>query len=639
LFAALLSGAALYPFHLRSQGAERLAEWLRRERITVFHSVPTVLRHLARVAKGKKAFPDVRLVRLGGEPVLRSDVGLFREHFSDECVFIQSFSSAETGIVSTFSLKKETVLASPRIPVGHPAPGVEIFLLDEQNRPLKNGGEGRIAVRSPRLKQGYWRQPELTDERFKSDGPSADSRLFLSNDIGRFLPDGSLEHLGRADLLVKIRGQRVDLGEVEAALMTTGLAREGVVLAHEDKPGEKRLIAFLVPNHGADVSPQNLRRLLSAHLPGYMVPAEFVTLEKLPQTPAGKVDRAALRLPTRRETKAVLGREHLPRDAMETRLLRIWESTLKIKPISRKDDFFELGGTSLQSVEVLLQIEELFGVSMPPSTLVEHSTIEKLSELLASQGAVPSGVLVKLREGGQGRPLFLIHSGQGDLASYGLLTRRLPGRPIFGLQSVGLHGESWPLTDMRAMAQRYLLEILKHDPTGPYLLAGTCMGGVIAFELAQMLTNQGKAVSFLGLMDTMFPLPKTFGKPWLSKGYISITTPLRERWQMLRWKTIRGLGLRQSDRRLRAYRRFIVRMNGRALRFYKPEFYSGKMTLFITTDTRFEHQDPRLMMEPLARVTEVVKIPGHRATLFMKPTVDKLAQQLQHAVESSEKVT
>jgi amino acid adenylation domain-containing protein len=637
LFATLLSGATLCLFHVRSQGVERLAHWLDDERITVFHTVPTIFRHLGRVNIKKNSFNEMRLVRLGGEAVLAGDVEIFRKHWPESCQLMQSLSSTETGIICASVINKDKALPNGRVSAGYPVRGVEIFLLDEKNQAVKDGAEGKMAVRSRRLKQGYWREPELTEEKFRSDEHDPNLRTFFSNDIGKFLPDGSLEHLGRADALVKIRGQRVDLGEVEAAMVGTGFAHEAVVVAHEDKPGEKRLVCFFVPRPGVDT--ENIRRELRVKMPEYMIPAEFVAIDKLPQTGAGKIDRAALRSPPpRRDGKITLGRSHRSRDVLDKRLMGIWESVLKISPISRKDDFFDLGGTSLQSIEVLRQIEELFGVSLPPSTLAEYNTIEKLSGLLAGQGVGYSqNILVKLREGSSGRPLFLIHSAHGDVASYGLLARRLTGSPVYGLQSVGLRGESWPLTDLSAMARRYLQEILAQDPTGPYMLAGTCMGGMVAFELAQMLVRQGKTVSFLGLLDAGLPLPKTWQKPWWHKIYYRLSAPVHDGWQALRWKTVRALGLGQSDRFLPGYRRFVARVNGRAMRDYKPDIYPGKVTLFITVDTHFDTEDPRLMMVPLAETAQVVKIPGERSGLFRKPAVDELAQQLQSVIEMSEK--
>ena len=635
LFAALLSGATLCPFHVRSQGVERLADWLRSERITIFHSVPTIFRHLARATNGKNSFGSVRLVRLGGEPVLRGDVEIFRQQCPDNCRLVQSLSSTETGIISTFTMDKHTVLQNQRVPSGHAVRGVEIFLVDEKNQPVQNGGEGKIAVRSARLRQGYWRQPELTAEKFLPDGRDPNVRIFISNDVGRFLPDGSLEYLGRADQLVKIRGQRVDLSEVEAALLATELVKEVVVTARADESGEKRLAAYVVPRAGASASAQNFRRELYTQLPEYMIPQDIVALEKLPWTAAGKIDRQALPPPPENRPPARRGSE--PRDLVESQLARIWQSVLGLPRIDRHDDFFDLGGTSIQSAEVLARIEESFGAALSPSTLVEHSTIERLAGLIAGYVVIPSPrPLVPLRAADAGRPLFLIHSGQGDVASYGLLARRLPGRPIYGLQSVGLQGESWPLMSISAMARRYLPDIIASDPAGPYLLGATCMGGMVAFELAHMLVRQGRKVGLLALFDVPYPLPKWQHHDWIERLYGPIRDPVRDAFRMLRWSIIRAGGLGHNPHRLPAYRRFVAHMNSRANRSYKPEFFPGAMTLFITAESKSPREDLRLVMRRYAQDARVVSIPGHRSGLFVRPAVDELARQLQNALELAE---
>ncbi len=637
LFGALLNGATLCPFPLRSQGFERLAVWLRERRISVYHSVPTVFRHLARAA-GKNSFETLRLIRLGGEPVLRGDVEIFRRHCPDHCRLLHALSSTETGLISALMIDKQTVLPNRRVPAGRTVPGVEVLLLDEHGQPVKNSGDGKIAVRSAHLCRGYWRQPDATAEKFRADEKNPRLRIFISNDLGRFLPDGSLEHLGRADQLVKIHGQRVDLGEVEAALLAAELVKEAAVTAWEDESGEKRLAAYIVPRAGADVSPQNFRRELLRQLPEHMIPNDFVVLEKLPQTVAGKIDRRALPLPPTPESKNGLSRGQRPRDVIETRLARIWESVLNLSPIGRNDDYFELGGTSLQSVEVLLHIEELFGVLLPPSTLAEHSTIEKLAALVVDHAVIPSpSPLVKLRDDDGGRPVFLVHSGQGDVASYGLLTRRLPGRPIYGLQSVGLQGESWPLMSVPTMARRYLPEIIKRDPTGPYLLAGTCMGGMVALELAQLLVQQGRQVGLLALLDSLHPQPSWQHHEWREKLYGPARDTVRDAFRMLRWSIIRASGLGQRARWLLAFRRFVTHMNSRANRSYKPKPYPGIITLFITAETRFPREDRRLLMRCYAKEARIITLPGNRAGLFIKPAVDELAQQLQICLKSAEK--
>mgnify|MGYP001545417886 CR=1 FL=1 len=633
LFATLLNGATLCPFHLRTQGVGRLADWLPRENITIFHSVPTVFRHLARAAENKNSFASVRVVRLGGEPVLRGDVEIFRRQCPDDCRFIQSLSSTETGMICTLTMDQQTPLPPGRVAAGFPVRGVEVFLVDENKRPVAAGSEGRIAVRSARLRQGYWRQPELTAENFLPDIQDSSRRIFISNDLGRFLADGSLEHLGRADQMMKIRGQRVDLGEIEAAVLATGLAREAVVIGRKDESGEEHLAAYFVPCAGADVSLQNFRGRLRRQFPEYMIPGDFIPLEKLPQTPGGKIDRRALPSPARPETK--LSRARKPRDLVETRLARIWKSVLNVSSVGRADDFFQLGGTSLQSVEVLLRIEELFGVALPPSTLAERSTVEKLAELLTDHVVIPAPTpLVTLREGGVGRPLFLIHSGQGDVTSYGLLARRLTGRPIYGLQSVGLQGESWPLMSIKAMAQCYLREIKDKDSTGPYLLGATCMGGMVAFEIARQLVGEGRKVALLAFFDVNYPLPQNRHPDWIERFYGPWRDRVRDGARMFRWFVIRAAGFGRSPRGRADYRRFVAHMNSRAFRRYRPEFFPGEIKLFNTVNAKFAREDLRLRMRQYAEISQVISIPGDRSTLYVPPAVDELAWQLQNILES-----
>ena len=637
LFGALLNGATLCPFNVRSQGVERLADWLRREHVSVYHSVPTVFRHLARVAGGKRFFESLRLIRLDGEPMLRGDVEIYRQHAPANCRLMHALSSTETGLISALMIDRQTALPDRRVPVGHPIRGVEVSLLNEQGRPVKAGDEGQIAVRSAQLAQGYWLRPEATAEKFRSDDRDTRIRIFVSADMGRFLPDGNLEHLGRADQLVKIRGQQVDLGEVEAALQAVKSAQEAVVVAREDSSGERRLVAYVVPRPGADMPPQTYRRELRAQLlPEHMIPNDFVTLARLPQTPGGKVDRLALPPPPR-ETRAATGHSRKPRDFIEGKLAQIWQSVLGISPIGRHDDFFNLGGTSIQSAQVLVRIEEAFGTSLPPSTLAEHETIEQLAALLADHAVIPSpSPLVPLRAAMTGRPLFLIHSGQGDVATYGLLVRRLPNRPIYGLQSVGLQGECWPLMSIRAMARRYLPEIVAKDPTGPYLLGATCMGGMVAFELAHMLVCQGRKVGLLALFDVPCPPPRWQHHDLIERLYGPIRDPVRDAFRMLRWSIVRAAGRGRDAHWLPAYRRFVAHMNSRANRSYKPSFYPGVMTLFITADKKYPREDLRLLMRHHVQKALVFTVSGNRSGLFVRPAVDELARQLQSAIELAE---
>lgn len=643
LFAALLNGATLCPFHVRSQGVERLAEWLHQQQISVYHSVPTIFRHLMKSLGANRRPESVRLVRISGEPALRSDIEAYREHCPADCLLMHSLSATETGPITSMMIDKQTPLTGWRVPAGHVVSGAKVLLVDENSQVVDSGKEGRIAVCSAYLAQGYWRQPDLTAETFRTNIHDPQTRVFITGDLGRFLPEGSLEHLGRTDRVVKIRGQRVDLEEVEAALQATGIFEEAAATAPEDASGEHQLVAYIVPRDRRQVTSQDCRRSLRQSLPEHMVPNDFVPLACLPQTLGGKVDRLALpRLRghaiSHSNTKRTVStlwfrnrngsRRRRPLDGIEKKLTDIWETALGVSPIKRHDDFFDLGGTSLQSAQVLAGIEETFNVALSPSTLTEYGTIEALAPWLANHSVLSSpSPLVQLSSSASGRPLFLIHNGQGNVTTYGQLVRRLPDRPIYGLQAIGLQGEGWPLMSIPAMARRYLQEVLAIDSTGPYLLAGTCMGGLIAFEMAQQLVRQGRPVGLVALLDSNHPGPR------LSLAEL-VEDTVRDTFRMLRGLFMHSLGLARRTRYLPAYRSFVVNMTSRANRFYWPVSYPGTITLIVTIDTTYPGQDLRQMMAQHGRQVRVIKIPGQRKDLFVRPVVEELARQMQNCLNA-----
>jgi amino acid adenylation domain-containing protein len=632
LFTALLNGAAICPFHVRSQGTERLAAWLHEQRITVYHSVPTIFRQLLRTVRDDSFFETLRLVRLGGEAMFPTDVEAFQKRCPGGCRLMHALSSTETGLISAFIMGKNAAPAGPRIPVGQTVRGVEVVLLDDQYQPVQAATEGRIAVRSAHLAQGYWRQPGATAKAFRKESSHPHTRLFITGDLGQFRPDGCLEHLGREDQQVKIRGRRVDLMEVEAALKSTNLVANAAAAAHADARGELRLVGYIVPRNGTGVTPQSCRHALQSSAPAHLIPTDFVMLRNLPLTSGGKVDRRSL--PPPKQTDPPAKPQATPSDTFEAKLLTIWQTVLGSGPgiIGRKDDFFDLGGDSLRAVQMLVQIEETFGVILPPEVLIEHSTIEKLASVIKDRTIVHTdNPLVELRAAPAGRPLFLIHNGKGAVLTYSQLVRRLPGRPIYGLQSRGLRGESWPLTRIPDMVRYYLPEVLAKDPTGPYLLAGSCMGAMVAFEMAQQLVRLGRTVGWLALIDSSAP-PFSGRRSHFNEQFVD---PVRDAVRILRWAIIRRMGRGRSPRSIRAYRHFVSGMNGRAWHAYRPQMYPGKVTLIQTAEP-FAREDRRPLMAQYARESQTIVIPGNRSGLFAPPAVDELARQLQSSLDHIE---
>lgn len=240
--------------------------------------------------------------------------------------------------------------------------------------------------------------------------------------------------------------------------------------------------------------------------------------------------------------------------------------------------------------------------------------------------------LVMLREGNGERPFFLVHSGQGDVVTYGLLVRLLKERPVYGLQAPGVHGESWPLMDVSAMATHYLAEIITKDETGPYLLAATCMGGMVAFEIACRLTQMGRSVGLLALMDV--PTSPYAGRR--SHWHEALIDPVRDALRIFRWSFARigGLKIKPSD--LPEYRRFVANMTGRARRRYRPGFFPGTVTLILTADTRYAVGDTRQLITRHASEARTFWIPASRSGLFVRPTVEELARVLQNRLDEAE---
>lgn len=630
---ALLNGAALFLFPIVEKGATGLKKWMLENKITVYVSSTSVFRSFVKTLDAADLFPDARLIRFGSEAATANDFAAFRKHFPDKCVFLNSLSSSETGNIAQHRFAHGDCVAEGRLPVGWPATGVEMLLLDENGREVRDGETGEIFVRSHYLSPGYWRNELLTAERFSQNGGGV--RVFRSGDLGRRLANGSLMFMDRKDARIKIHGYRVELSEIEEVLAQQPDMENVFVSARTAPNGETQIVAHVIPRAGRNCTAETLRRALRQTLPAYMMPAHFVFLEKFPLTPHGKIDREAL--PSPPENKKTLRRGERPRDIVESRLTKIWESALGVSPVGRRDDFFDLGGTSLQSVEILLHIEEAFGASLPPSILTEHSTVEKLAALIAGHVVISSpGPLVLLQDADGGRPLFLVHSGQGDVTTYGPLARRLPGRPIYGLQSIGLHGENWPLMSVPAMARRYLSEVISKDPTGPYLLGGTCMGGMVAFEMARMLVRQGREIALLALFDVPHPLKSWQHHELKERVYAPLRDPVRDGFRILRWSIARSIGLTRHARQLPAYRRFVAHMNSRANRSYMPKKFPGAAALFVTVDTKFPREDLRLLMRRHVQETKIVALPGKRSGLFIQPAVDELARQLQACMKSAE---
>ncbi len=506
IFSAALNGATLFPFDVRAGGLTRLADWLRRERITIYHSSASLFRYLLGCTDAPGAYPDVRIVKLGSERLFRSDVELWRRRFPETCLLVNALSSTEAGTVCQAVLGKGDPIDSAVAPVGFPVADMEVLLLDDAGRPVGCGSPGEIVVRSRYLSPGYWRRPDLTREAFSAVPGAGGVRVYRTGDVGRIGPVGGLRYLGRKDFRAKIRGHGVEVAEVEAALLELGRLEQAVVTLQEDGGGETKLVAYAVPRRGeASPAAHELRRLLAAKLPDHMIPAAFVLLQQLPLTPGGKVDRLALPRPD--APAAGRGGAYVgARDALEHELCRIWEDVLGVKPVGVRDEFGGLGGHSLQAADMLARVERTFGERIPPAALFPEATVERLAQALSGQarGASPS-IVSALQARGSLPPFFFWH---GDLGGglYCLRLARALGaqQPFYAVHPFGLDGRPVPPT-IEQMAACCLPALRGIQREGPYYLGGYCNGGLVAFEVARRLRRRGQAVALLALVDVWTP--------------------------------------------------------------------------------------------------------------------------------------
>ncbi|MEH2330102.1 non-ribosomal peptide synthetase [Nostoc sp.] len=379
IFCSLLNGATLLPYDVKQEGLIGLSNWLNQQEITIFFAVATMFRHFVNTLTQQDKFPKLRLIQVGSETVYKKDVELYKQHFSDNCILVVNLGGSEISPIRQYFVDKETEIIGSTVPAGYAVEDHEVLLVDEQDQPVESNQIGEIVVRSRYLFCGYWQRPDLTEAVLLKDVQEENKLLYKTGDLGCMLPDGCLLHLGRKDFQVKVRGYRIDVSEVEMALINTNLIREAAVVASPDHLGEQHLRAYIVPALQQAFSLRELRSLLLESLPDYMVPSTFMTLEALPLTPNGKVDR--LGLPAFSQVqRAPLESLVLPRASTEQILVDIWTQILGIEEIGIYDNFFELGGHSLLVNQLIAQLFNAFSINIPLITVFELPTIAQLAK-------------------------------------------------------------------------------------------------------------------------------------------------------------------------------------------------------------------------------------------------------------------
>jgi amino acid adenylation domain-containing protein len=646
LYVPLTAGATIHLMERHFAGdGPKLIEMIRSTGAALVFGTPTSWRLM--LEAGWTGSPNLQIIT-GGEvlplSLARTLTGMTRALWNH-------YGPTETSICAT----REQVLPDAElITLGWPIEGVRIYVLDGQLNQVPAGEVGEIYIGGAGVGRGYLNRPELSARTFVSDpfDDRTDARMYKTGDLGRLLPDGRLDFQGRADNQIKLRGFRIELEEIEAAVREYTGVHASVVQLVEYAADDQRLVAYYLSDH--QVSSGDLRDFLRQRLPFYMLPSELIPLESLPMTINGKIDRAALdavriKFEARSQAEAVLP----PADNLEARLRLIWQRLLKVRNIGPTDDFFDLGGHSLLATRMFAEIEKLTGRSIPLSVLVQNPTVRELAEYIHSRPETGWPGLVPIQERGTATPLFIAHGLGSNLLLFRQLAEDLgPGQPVYGIQlAADVHAT---LDDLRleAFAARYVEEICAVDPVGPYALAGHSLGGLLVFEIANQLRRRGKAVGVLALLDCNFhvaqraenlPPPESVSLAeaivhWRKKisrlveGGIINTVWRKILYNKLMFK----IWVLRKTYREGSFYPHIFGLDPYIALFaerYRPQPIDDDAVLFVAEDQLAPASVGVGWSQVVRGRLDIQKIPGAHQTIFTRPNVTVLAQELAKRIE------
>ncbi len=599
----------------------------------------------------------LRLVTFGGEAVGPESVAAWRKKLKPSARMINFYGPTEATVNCTYYEIMVDEPAGP-IPIGKPQINNRLYVLDRHLNLSPLGTPGELHIGGPQVATGYLGEPDLTSERFIPDpfSENGEARIYKTGDMVRYRPDGQLEFLGRTDHQVKIRGFRIELHEIQTAVEAHPSVREAYIMVREDIPGSMNLTAYLVPAGGRKIDPAGLKAFVRDRLPGYMIPADMVILERLPIASGGKIDRDSLPPPPGRQ----LNKSRIqPRTPIEKLLAGLFSRTLKVDKVGLDDDFFDLGGHSLLAIKLISKLEKEMGRSLAVTTLFEAPTVAKLARVLdQAMGSKDSSFMVKIKSGEAERPFF--HIGQVDKPVRTFAKYLDISNPVYLLHVQPLDPKAPLLTDVREIADYCLEEIRKVQPQGPYLLSGYCLGGLVAFEIAQRLLEVGEEINYLGLFEcylpeSMQPKPgmtrsariKSMVRFYLDqrprKGFISdliwvfirlCQKCLNTAWSLI-CRMVHSFSARLNRPAPLVCKNEMVAL-GLAQKGYLPEPYPGSASIFRAAEIGpWLDVDPDLgWSEYIRGEVTVIQVPGDHASMYDEPNVAEFAKMVEESLRN-----
>ena len=651
LFLPLLNGATLVLVDENtSKDGRLLLEVLQQKHISILQATPTTWKML--IDLGWETPLPIKAL-CGGEAL---PLNLAKQILQKCDTLWNMYGPTETTI---WSAVKKIHQEDKTITIGKPIANTELYIIDNNNNLMPPNEIGEIAIGGDGVANGYKNRPELTEEKFIKNpfNTTSGNALYKTGDLGKLLPSGELVCLGRTDQQVKIRGHRIELGDIEQTLITLNGVKDAVVTVQSE-----RLIAHIVhddttKNLAHDILIERWRQHLKNELPSHLMPYEFKFLNELPKTLNGKVDRKALTTPNSPKTETPSFTP--PRTKPEQLVSEIWQKCLGINKIDIFSNFFELGGHSLTAVKVMALLEKETGKRLPLSALFEYSTIEKFAQLLDMDNRfITWDSLVPIKRKGNKTPLYIVHGAGMNVLIFNALAKNLDDdQPVYGLQAKGLNGIDEPFGTVEEIAAHYVEAITKNNPTGPYALAGYSFGGIIAYEMAHQMLSQNKKVTMLAMLDS-YAHPSYYYKTQIRKSLASLNYNFRSYTYVLlqmlsskkhfkeRLKTQINdfknycLSLkygRQKQHELIYQQPYkLDKMNNLASAKYHLTPRALKIDLFrVNDETYFMHDRKYLGWKNIAlKGVEVHNIPGDHNQLFSPPNDKKSAMILQKVLDT-----
>ena len=662
IFVPLITGGTLYIVNDTYRlNTGNLLRFIDEQQINRLFLPYAVVQFLAETAQMYEMYPAcIKEIITGGELLrITPQIANFFTLLSD-CILMNVYGPTEASVWVTELKLKGNAQNWPRIPsLGKPIAGAQLFITDKDLQLLPDGEVGEILIHGDCIALYYLNKPEQTAERFIEwlHPQKGLLRVYRTGDMAAYNADGTLQFNGRRDEQVKIRGgNRVELGEIEVVIGEIKGVSQVQVMAREDIPDQKRIVAYIIVTDLA-LTADAVKEEIAKHLPDYMIPTSIVILSEFPLTVSGKIDK--LSLPVPETLNSIESSDHvLPKTELEEYMKLLWEDLLHIKNISTTDNFFELGGNSLIAIQMMVRIEKDKGKQLPLVSIFDYSSIKKLARLIDADNTHSDfSPLVAIKASGNRTPVYLIHGDSLNVLGFNGIARYIhPDQPVYGLQPKGLDGKAEALDTIEDIAAYYLDAILAQNQTGPYAISGYSFGGYVALEMVKQLKEKGKQILMLGMFDTnvlnaennlqwhkkiLKKIYRQFPKLlWLIRSFVndpkeayayqaaSFNARIRQ------WM---NKGTKHMNPGMESYYYLMDKINGRhdrALFTYKLLPYNGKVVLFKAMERPYFVDDFKFLgwTEYAAGGVEVHDIPGDHQTMFYEPNCKVLAKEMDKAL-------